>query len=324
MNNNDESKLMKKIIKKDFNKLGVTLLMQALIMNIVIFVGCIGAATMQVLKEPNVNESELMESINKFCFSGTTMIIAVVIAFITIIIYRRKKLFQYDIRLQNKQFNLNVAIKAFIILFSVNNILMMFTNGLELGLNTIGLSANSALEDLEILNQSTVSMIMYTCIVAPIIEELIYRGAVLRSLEKYGKRFSILVSGILFGLMHGNFYQIFMATCFGIILGYLATEYSIKLTILLHICNNTCVEILSQITSHFGGNIGNIIDISMTIISAIILIIAFIRNKNYIKQWLQNNTIEKGILVKFFTSISVIIKIIFDLLIVATGITAIY
>ena len=119
MNNNDESKLMKKIIKKDFNKLGVTLLMQALIMNIVIFVGCIGAATMQVLKEPNVNESELMESINKFCFSGTTMIIAVVIAFITIIIYRRKKLFQYDIRLQNKQFNLNVAIKAFIILFSV-------------------------------------------------------------------------------------------------------------------------------------------------------------------------------------------------------------
>ncbi len=324
MNNNDESKLMKKIIKKDFNKLGVTLLMQALIMNIVIFVGCIGAATMQVLKEPNVNESELMESINKFCFSGTTMIIAVVIAFITIIIYRRKKLFQYDIRLQNKQFNLNVAIKAFIILFSVNNILMMFTNGLELGLNTIGLSANSALEDLEILNQSTVSMIMYTCIVAPIIEELIYRGAVLRSLEKYGKRFSILVSGILFGLMHGNFYQIFMATCFGIILGYLATEYSIKLTILLHICNNTCVEILSQITSHFGGNIGNIIDISMTIISAIILIIAFIRNKNYIKQWLQNNTIEKGILVKFFTSISVIIIIIFDLLIVATGITAIY
>ena len=39
MNDNNESKLMKKLIKKDFNKLGITLLMQGLIANIVMIIG---------------------------------------------------------------------------------------------------------------------------------------------------------------------------------------------------------------------------------------------------------------------------------------------
>jgi membrane protease YdiL (CAAX protease family) len=199
----------------------------------------------------------------------------------------------------------------------------MFANGLELGLNAIGLSANSALEELEILDQSTVSMIIYTCIIAPIAEEFIYRGAVLRGLEKYGKKFAILVSAMLFGLMHGNFYQVFMAIGVGIILGYLATEYSIKLTIILHIINNTFVEVTSQITSHISKNAGNIIDNSITAILVIILVFAFVHNKNNIKEWLQNNRMEKGMMLKFLTSISIIIIIVFDLFMVVSGITTI-
>lgn len=49
-------------------------------------------------------------------------------------------------------------------------------------------------------------MIIYICIVVLIIEECIYRGVVFRSFEKYGRWFVILVLGILFGLMYGNFY----------------------------------------------------------------------------------------------------------------------
>ena len=122
-------------------------------------------------------------------------------------------------------------------------------------------------------------------------------------------------------MMHGNFYQIFMAIGVGIILGYLATEYSIKLTIILHIINNTFVEVTSQITSHLSENAGNIINNSITAIFVIILLIAFIRNKNNIKEWLQNNRMEKGIMLGFITSITIIIIIAFDFYMVASGIT---
>ena len=323
MNGNNESKVMKKIIKKDFNKLGLTLLMQELTANIVIILGVVGVIIMQVLKDPNISEEQLMQIFEKVCFSGTMSIIAVIISFIPFLIYRGRKFFQYDLKEENRKFTLKTVIISFIILFSVNNVLCLFADGLEFGLNSLGLSANSALKDLEVLNESTISMLIYSCIIGPIFEEFVYRGAVLRSLEKYGKKFAILVSAILFGLMHGNFYQIFMAAGIGIILGYLATEYSIKITILLHICNNTCVQAISQIASYLGDNVGSIINISMIVISLIILIIASICNKNYIREWLQNNKIEKLIILRFITSITIIIIISFDLFMVVSGIKTI-
>ena len=187
MNDNNESKVIKKLMKKDFNKLGITLLMQELIANGVIFVVVIGIMIMQMVKNPNISEDQLKQIFEKPSFNGTMSIIAVVIAFIPILIYRRKKFFQYDLKVENKKFTLKTVIIGFIILFSVNNTLGLFADGLEFGLNAIGLSAISALKDLEILNQSTISMLIYTCIIAPIFEEFIYRGAVLRSLEKYGR-----------------------------------------------------------------------------------------------------------------------------------------
>ena len=322
MNDNNEAKMIKKLMKKDFNKLGITLLMQELIANVVVFVAAILIMIMQMLKDPNISIDKVMQTFKEASF-GTISIIAVVLAFIPFLIYRGKKFFKYDLKVENKKFTLKIVIISFIIIFSVNNILCLFADGLEYGLNAIGLSANSALEDLEILNQSTVSMIMYSCIIGPVFEEFVYRGAILRGLEKYGKKFAILVSSILFGLMHGNFYQVFMAIGVGIIFGYLATEYSIKITILLHICNNICVQLMSQITSHFGENIGNIINMSMIVISLIILVIAFIRNKKYIREWLQNNRMEKGIMLRCVTSITITLVIIIDLLILASGITTI-
>lgn len=318
--NDNELKAIKKLMKKDFNKLGVTLLMKELIIYGTVFVMVIGITIIQRIKNSNISSEQLDQIFENPNFDGIMSIIAVGIAFIPILIYRKKQFFQYDLKVENKKFTIKTIIISFIILFSINCTLGLFTDGLELGLNAIGLSAISALNDLEAFNQSTISMIMYSCIMGPVFEEFIYRGAVLRSLEKYGRWFAILVSSILFGLMHGNFYQIFMATGVGIILGYLATEYSIKLTIILHICNNTFVEVLSQITSHFSENTGNIIDISMSVVFAIILVITFIREKNYIKEWLQNNKMEKGIMLRFVTSIAIIIVIVIDLIAVMTGI----
>lgn len=318
--NDNELKAIKKSMKKDFNKLGFALLMQELALYAAILVVTIGFTIIQAIKNPNITYEQLDQIIEQPSFDGAMSIIAVCIAFIPILHYRQKQFFQYDLKVENKKFTVKTVIKVFIILFSINCTLGLFTDGLEFGLNKIGLSAISALNNLETLNEPTILMIMYSCIIAPILEEFTYRGAVLRSLEKHGRWFAILVSAILFGLMHGNFYQIFMATGVGIILGYLAIEYSIKLTIILHICNNTFVEVLSQVTSHIGENAANIIDISMSVIFVIILVVTLICKKNYIKEWLQNNKMENGIMLRFLTSIAIIILVTIDLFMVISGI----
>ena len=57
-------------------------------------------------------------------------------------------------------------------------------------------------------------------ICAPIFEELIFRGLLLSKLSRFGGWFAVSVTGVLFGLFHMNHSQIFFATAFGIILGF--------------------------------------------------------------------------------------------------------
>jgi len=323
MNDDSEAKVIKKLMKNDFNKLGITLIAQGLISNAIVFIVLVGAMIVRIIKDRGASAADLEQMSKNPSYLGLLSIFSVIIAFIPILIYRGNKFFQYDLKTENKKFTLKTVIIGFIFVLAVNNALGLFAAGLEGGLNLIGLSANSALEDLEILNQSTIPMIIYTCLIAPIFEELLYRGAVLRSFEKYGRRFAILVSAMLFGLMHGNFYQIFMAAGIGLILGYLATEYSIKLTIILHMINNTFVELTTQFGSSVSEAVGNIMNIGMIIISLIVLIAAFILNRNSIKEWLENNKMEKKIMLRFFTSITIIVIVAFDLFMVIRGIKTI-
>ena len=76
-------------------------------------------------------------------------------------------------------------------------------------------------------------------ILAPIFEELIFRGTILQVLSKYNKVFAILVTSLLFGLLHLNMTQAVPAFFMSLILCYmcLKTE-SLLVTILAHAGNN--------------------------------------------------------------------------------------
>jgi len=63
-----------------------------------------------------------------------------------------------------------------------------------------------------------------TCICAPLGEELLFRKLLIDRTRRYGDLPSILLSGILFGLFHGNFFQLFYATLVGMLLAYIYTR----------------------------------------------------------------------------------------------------
>ena len=84
---------------------------------------------------------------------------------------------------------------------------------------------------------------------APFFEEWLCRGIILRGLLKKMKPgWAIVISALIFGLIHMNLWQAIPAFIIGVVLGYVYYKTgSLKLTMLMHCVNNTLSVILSRI-----------------------------------------------------------------------------
>jgi membrane protease YdiL (CAAX protease family) len=104
-------------------------------------------------------------------------------------------------------------------------------------------------------NNSTVfisnSLQIFTVvIVAPIVEEFLFRGIILhRWAAKWGIKIALLLSSLVFGLLHDNIVGLSM---FGFIMGllYIKTR-TLIVPIVCHALNNTAVVILEFLLIHF-------------------------------------------------------------------------
>ncbi|WP_314292386.1 CPBP family intramembrane glutamic endopeptidase [Leptotrichia massiliensis] len=85
--------------------------------------------------------------------------------------------------------------------------------------------------------------IVHAICIAPILEEIIFRGVIMNNLKKYGIKIAIISNSILFGLSHYNIDMIILAFFIGIVLSYVANRYSIKYSILMHILINMISKI---------------------------------------------------------------------------------
>lgn len=63
-------------------------------------------------------------------------------------------------------------------------------------------------------------ILLVTVIIGPILEELVCRKAIMDRMLPHGEKSAILLSSIAFGIIHGNFYQLFYTVGVGILLGY--------------------------------------------------------------------------------------------------------
>lgn len=91
---------------------------------------------------------------------------------------------------------------------------------------------------------------LFTLAVLPaLLEEMIYRGCILRTLRPYGNWFAVIISSMLFSLMHGNLRQIPFAFIVGLVLGllYVVTD-NIWMPIAVHFTNNA----ISVLMEYFG------------------------------------------------------------------------
>ncbi|MBR4443877.1 MAG: CPBP family intramembrane metalloprotease [Clostridia bacterium] len=82
-------------------------------------------------------------------------------------------------------------------------------------------------------------MTIYAALLAPLIEEYVFRGVLLEGLRKYGERFAVVSAAVIFGLAHGNLMQFLPAVLIGWFLGYVRMKTgSWGVCVLLHALNN--------------------------------------------------------------------------------------
>ncbi|MDM5178542.1 type II CAAX endopeptidase family protein [Massilia sp. DJPM01] len=94
------------------------------------------------------------------------------------------------------------------------------------------------------MKADSVGMIVVICVLAPVLEEMLFRGIILRSfLGQYPKWAAILASAGLFGFAHMNIYQYVGAVIIGVFLGWLYERTKSLLPCIgLHAAYNTmCV-----------------------------------------------------------------------------------
>ena len=173
-------------------------------------------------------------------------------------------------------FNRKAAINLTMMLIPVMILSSIAVNVVSLIIQGIlGIEFTSGLEDLEVNGVggfiiSTISM----AIVPAIIEEFAIRGVVMQPLRRYGDKFAIIGSALIFSIMHGNMAQIPYTVVGGIYLGYLAIATgSIWPSIVLHFVNNMYSVVIMTVSSNFGDSVAGVATACMMLLFVVVGII---------------------------------------------------
>ncbi|NQU51575.1 MAG: CPBP family intramembrane metalloprotease [Bacteroidetes bacterium] len=144
---------------------------------------------------------------------------------------------------------------------------------------------------LEFANQNGVFSFISIVIAAPILEELIFRGIILNGLlRRYSPVKSIIISSVLFGIVHLNPWQFIGALIFGLFSGWIYYRTrKLTLTIMIHFVNNLIAFIAmyfidaetmmnESLTEIYGGSI-NLILITVGAITVAIISVFLLRKE---------------------------------------------
>lgn len=241
--------------------------------------------------------------------SGGAEIFGVLCGMIILLLYFRNKVTRQEIFEKNKAMTKEHFVKIACVFLAGQFVFSTLGELMEKGANLFGYSMVGSLESASSVS-TTVTMFLYASFLGPIVEELVYRGFVLRSFMKYGKLPAIIFSSILFGVMHGNLPQIIFAFAVGLILGYVTVEYSIRYSMLLHVINNfVFVDLLGFLIKTYSESTQNIIYAVINHSLFLVAVVILWKNRKGIKEYLATHRTEGKFYRYMFTSVFFLIFI---------------
>lgn len=158
----------------------------------------------------------------------------------------------------------------------------------------IGIEFTSSVSDMSLKGvRETILGSFSVAVIPAIIEETVIRGIVMQPLRKYGDKFAIVASALLFAVMHGNMVQIPYTIIGGLLLGYLAVATgSLWPSIILHFINNMYSVVVLSVNDNISEGASAIVTGVMLIcftVCGIIGVMNLIKMK-YKMSWVNNNS----------------------------------
>lgn len=271
-------------IKKKYSRLGFTYLAGTLITNIIVYGGLFLVRKLFKSVAGNINLYFTVQMMIRFTL-GYTAFIAIIHTMPRMKLAQNKlsagrllKIFLmvYAAGIISNVFGLITTLvfsifKKFILPFSFPN------SGFDFDLLDILTGINPLLS------------LIFVVILAPVFEELLFRKFLIDRIYGYGELPAILLSGLMFGLYHGNFQQFVYATTLGMIFAYVYLRTGrIGYTMILHALVNSIGSLvagglLRQTGIDFGeyfdsllsGDLNGILKFSYDNSGAIVLLAAF-------------------------------------------------
>jgi len=132
-----------------------------------------------------------------------------------------------------------ICVAIGIIVFILNIAISSFFNFIITALGYGGLGTGSSSGSTSYPFSAFLLTLFTTAVLPGICEEVAHRGLLLNGYKELGVKKAIILSGLLFGLMHLNIQQFFYATIVGILLGFLTImTNSIFPAMIVHFMNN--------------------------------------------------------------------------------------
>ncbi|MCL1798664.1 MAG: CPBP family intramembrane metalloprotease [Eggerthellaceae bacterium] len=176
---------------------------------------------------------------------GLVQILSMAVALPWVLLLRGKKLFTHDLVAVNQKARPSSIFKVLVLMLGVACATELIALALTPLLDQSGVSLTDSMDDAVSLLLSDPWGLVAVMVLGPIMEEVIFRGAILNTLARHGYNFAIVTSALLFGLYHVILVQGFNAFFLGILLAYVALRYSLKWSMVLHVLYNSIVVGLS-------------------------------------------------------------------------------
>lgn len=233
----DPKKVQLEKEKKELRSTANTVGLMMIIATVIFFTFSMVVAITYILFERTTALPSFIDSVPDNIISGLANVAAIGICGAIFIKFSKKK--TSDVLVFNK-ITSKKLLSVVAIGFTVSMISNLLTNLYLTTTYSLGLDLNLDIETP--VSNSFIEILVYflsTAIVPAFSEEILFRGAILGTLRKYGDGFAIFVSSLLFGIFHANFVQLPFAFIVGLVLSWTVVYTNSMLpAIIIHAANN--------------------------------------------------------------------------------------
>ena len=292
----------RKNLRRSFSSVGWTLVVYYLIMNVAVILTVIVEMIVRMMgKIASGNAEGIMTAVEEAAGSGWGYFLAVAVGLVILLCWKKKRFWKEEIWAKGRPMTPGSFLGILCIFLGCQSVYQLLAMAVEAVLNVFGLSIVEGMESMA-ADSSNFSMFLYMGILAPVAEEILFRGLIQKTLMPYGRKFAIFCSAFAFGIFHGNLLQSAYAFLVGLVLGYVASEYSIAWAMVLHMINNLVVaDMLTRLTAGLPGLAADLIVSGIIWAFTIGAIVVAVVKRKKIGAWLRRERMN-GLYVKCFFS----------------------